>query len=60
MNAVLEQRPVELEAPETDEHEAAAGLIVKTDDDLRELVRRCRELLARPTAPDCPPGHWLG
>lgn len=60
MKAVLEANPIELEAPETDEHEPAAELTVTTDADLPELVRRCRELLARPMARGCPPGHWLG
>ena len=34
--------------------------VVDHDRELWELARRCRDLLAKRTVRDYPPGHWLG
>jgi hypothetical protein len=59
MNGVLEAK--QFEAHTDDEAVEAIVVITTADSDLEELVRRCRELLAKQNADqDCPPGHWLG
>ena len=35
-------------------------LVLDRDRELRELARRCRQLLAQPAPEIYPPGHWLG
>ena len=58
MKGLLEDRQLELEegADTADEVE----LVLDRDRELRELARRCRDLLAKRTVDDCPPGNWLG
>ena len=60
MNALLEGRHAPLDVADTDELDEAIDLTTVDDRDLRDLARRCRELLAAKTTEDCPPGHWLG
>ena len=59
MNAVRELETLE----EKLDVEAVEVVVVVTTahNDLQDLTRRCRELLAKHNAADdCPPGHWLG
>jgi len=58
MKGLLEERQPELEKG-TD---TASEIEVVSDRDreLRELARRCRQLLAQAAPANCPPGHWLG
>ena len=60
MKAQLETRKAELEQTGTDDSEAVIELRVNHDRELREIVRRCSEVLAQRGTKDCPPGHWLG
>ena len=55
----LVEAPRVAEEPDGDDLEVVE-LVVLADEALRELARRCRELLAKEVTDDCPPGHWLG
>ena len=66
MNGVVEARVVETGVVETKTKDKAVEVVVvvtttTTENLFEDLVRRCRELLAKQQADDgCPPGHWLG
>ena len=60
MKALLKGRDADVEQTGVDDTEAVIELRVNHDRELREMVRRCREVLAQRGPKDCPPGHWLG
>jgi hypothetical protein len=58
MKGLLEDRQLELE--EGADTAGEIELVLDHDRELRELARRCRDLLAKQTVRDYPPGNWLG
>jgi hypothetical protein len=58
MKGLLEDRQLELE--EGADTAGEVELVLDRDRELRELARRCRQLLAQAAPTNCPPGHWLG
>ena len=60
MKALLERSTTEHETIDAKDTAGPANPKTTDDCDLRDLARRCGELLAQRTTAECPPGHWLG
>jgi hypothetical protein len=60
MKTLLGSGKAEVDPTKTEDGDAVVVLTDDHADDLRDFVRRVRDLLARDAPKDCPPGHWLG
>jgi hypothetical protein len=60
MKTLLESGTAEIDRTKTEDGDAVIDLTDDHAGDLRDFVRRVRDLLARDAPKDCPPGHWLG